>query len=85
MLVLLMSHDEFTKLFKYMERKFGTIDKRFDGVEGEIRNIKLELAEFGGQIKDLRAEVLTVSRNDSRQNRWIKELADHTGTKLSPA
>lgn len=68
-----------------MEFFRADVNKRFDKVEGEIRNTKLELAEFGGQIKDLRVEVLAISHNDSRQNRWIRELADHTGTKLSPA
>lgn len=80
-----MSHDEFTKLFGYMELKFGAIDRRFDKVEGDIRDIKLELAEFGGQLKDLREEVAVLSHNDTVQNRWIKELADHTGATLSPA
>lgn len=84
-LILLMSHDEFTKLFNYMEGKFGAIDKRFDNVEGDIRDIKIELAEFGGQLKDLREEVAVLSHNDDRQNQWIKELASHTGAKLSPA
>jgi septal ring factor EnvC (AmiA/AmiB activator) len=80
-----MSQDEFTKLFKYMEKKFGGIDKRFDKVEGDIRDLKLEMAEFGGQIKDVREELAALSHNDTRQNRWIQELADHTGAKLSPA
>lgn len=80
-----MSHDEFTKLFNYMELKFGSIDKRFDKVESDIREIKFELAELGSQLKDLREEVAALSHNDTRQNRWIKELANHTGTTLSPA
>ncbi|HVI60794.1 MAG TPA: hypothetical protein VM535_01415 [Candidatus Saccharimonadales bacterium] len=80
-----MSHDEFTKLFTYMEGKFGAIDKRFDRVEGDIRGLKLEMAEFGGQLNDLRQEVAALSHNDDRQNLWIKELANHTGAKLSAA
>jgi hypothetical protein len=80
-----MNHDEFTKLFTYMEKKFGAIDKRFDRVEGDIRNIKFEIAELSGRIEDYRQEVLALKHSDSRQNRWIKELADHTGAKLSPA
>ena len=80
-----MRHDEFTKLFTYMEGKFGAIDKRFDKVESDIRGIKFEMAEFGVQLKELREEVLVISRSDNRQNRWIKELADHTGAKLSLA
>ncbi len=85
MLVRTMSHDEFTKLFTYMEGKFGNIDTRFDRVEGDIRDIKLELAEFGGQLKDLREEVAVLSHNDSRLERWIQELAYHTGATFSPA
>lgn len=80
-----MSHDEYTKLFKYMEVKFGAIDKRFDGVEVHVGNLEFAMAEFGGQIKDLREEVLAIAHNDSRQNRWIKKLSDHAGCKLSPA
>lgn len=80
-----MSHDEFAKLFNYMEGKFGAIDKRFDKVEDDIRGIKFNLAELSGRVEDYRTEVLTISHNDSRQNRWIRELADNTGTKLSPA
>ncbi len=80
-----MSHDEFTKLFNYMELKFGAIDRRFDRVEGDIRGIKLEIVELSGRVEDYRQEVLALQHSDSRQNRWIKELADHTGAKLSPA
>jgi hypothetical protein len=80
-----MSHDEFTKLFTYMEKKFGAIDKRFDRVEDDIRDLKFNVAELSGRIEDYRQEVLVISHNDSRQNRWIKGLADHTGAKLSPA
>jgi hypothetical protein len=81
----IMSHDEFTKLFTYMESFRADVDKRFDRVEDEIRDIKFELAEFGGQLNDLRGDVAALSHNDDRQNRWIKELAEHTGAILSPA
>ncbi len=80
-----MSHDEYTKLFKYMESFRGDVNKRFDKVEGDIRNIKLDVAELSARVEDYRAEVLAISHNDTRQNRWIRELAKHTGAKLSPA
>lgn len=85
MLVSTMSHDEFTRLFKYMQSFRADVDRRFDKVEGDISDIKLGVAEFGSQIKGLREEVKIIGHNDSRQNRWVRELADHTGTKLSPA
>ena len=55
-----MSHDEFTKLFTYMEKKFGSIDKRFDRVESGLRNIRLELAELSSRVEDHRQEMLSI-------------------------
>lgn len=47
-----MSHDEFTKLFKYMEKRFDQVDQRFDKVDEEIRDLKFAVGELAGQIKD---------------------------------
>jgi hypothetical protein len=87
-----MSHDEFTKLFNYMELKFGAIDKRFDTVEGGIRDIKFELAELSARAEDHHNEFLVLNHQVGglgtkidQQGRWIHKIADHTGATLSPA
>lgn len=93
-----MSHDEFTKLFNYMEGKFGAIDKRFDNVEGDIRDIKINLAELSGQVEDHYNEFLVLNHQVGgietkvdgleakvdQQGKWIHQIANHTGAKLSP-
>jgi hypothetical protein len=80
-----MSHDEFTKLFNYMELKFGAIDKRFDTVEGDIREIKFEVAELSARVEDHHNEFLVLGHTVDRVEGWVHKIADHTGAKLSPA
>lgn len=78
-----MSHDEFTKLFKYMEKRFNDVDKRFDNIDGEIRDLKLAVGELAGQIKDYHQEMVMLARKVDRMERWIHEIAKQTGVKLS--
>ncbi|HVV25807.1 MAG TPA: hypothetical protein VHC21_02145 [Candidatus Saccharimonadales bacterium] len=80
-----MSHDEFTQLFHYMEGKFGAIDKRFDKVEGDIRDIKFDLAELAGRVEDHYNEFLALGHKVDRIEGWTHEIAEHTGAPLSPA
>lgn len=45
-----MSQDEFTKLFKYIQEFRGDVDKRFNDMESDIREVKLAVGELAGQI-----------------------------------
>jgi hypothetical protein len=78
-----MSQDEFTKLFKYIERRFNQVDQRFDKVDEEIGDLKLAVGELAGQIKDYHQEMVMLARKVDRMERWIHEIAKQTGIKLS--
>lgn len=78
-----MSDDQFTKLFKYMEQRFDGVDKRFDKVDKEILDLKLAVAELAGLIKDYHQEMVMLAHKVDRLERWIHEIADKTGVKLS--
>lgn len=73
-----MSRDEFTKLFNYMELKFGGIDKRFDKVEGDIRDVKFDLAELSGRVEDHHNEFLALNH----QVGGLETKIDGLGTKI---
>lgn len=47
-----MSEDQFTKLFKYMEKRFNDVDKRFDMQDAKISELSVAVADLGGQIRD---------------------------------
>lgn len=78
-----MSQDEFTKLFKYIEAFRRDVDKRFDGVDTEIRDLKGAVADLGGQIRDYHQEMIMLARKVDRMEHWIHEIAKQTGVKLS--
>ena len=82
-IIIGMSHDEFTKLFKYIEAFRRDVDLRFDKVDEEIRDIKFALGELAGQIKDYHQEMILLARKVDRLERWIHEIAKQTGVKLS--
>jgi len=46
-----MSEDQFTKLFKYMQRQFGLLEKRFEKEEREHADIRASIAELAVDVK----------------------------------
>lgn len=82
---LSMSQDEFTKLFKYIEKRFDAVDSRFDAQDAKIDNLTGAIADLGGQIRDYHQEMILLARKVDRMERWIHEIAKQTGVKLSEA
>jgi hypothetical protein len=77
-----MSDDQFTKLFKYMEKQFDAVGKRFDTVDTEIADLKGAVAELGGQLRDYHQEMIMLTRKVDRMERWIHQIAKQTGVEL---
>ena len=78
-----MSHDEFTKLFKYLEKRFSDMDKRFDEHDKRFDYLTGIVAELVIDVRDIKRDLHDLHQSDARQNRWIHELAYKTKTKLS--
>lgn len=77
-----MTHDEFSKLFRYMTERFDRLDaevakkadadamyRRFDDVMAQLDDIKIEQAAQRVQL--------------DRHERWHHETAEHVGLRLS--
>lgn len=78
-----MAQDEFTKLFSYMQKEFSAVqaklgehDKRFDDVLGAV-------AELAADIKSYHEELLALGHKVDRLERWVHQIAQETGVKLS--
>lgn len=78
-----MSDDQFTKLFKYMEKRFDIVEQRFDKQDTEISDLKGAVAELGGQLRDYHQEMIMLARKVDRMERWIHQIAKQTGVELS--
>ena len=76
-----MSHDEFTKLFKYMETMRSEMNQRFDNVDKRFNDVQVDgLAKL---IMDYNQEMLMIAHKVDRMERWIHEIAQKTGVKLT--
>ena len=79
-----MSDDQFTKLFRYMEKCFDEIDKRLDtmATKDDISKVYNILDQHTAMLEDLTAETAALKFSDDRQTRQIEYIARQTGVDL---
>lgn len=76
-------NDEFTKLFKYMEKRFDGVEKKLEEHDARFDEVTGAIAELGGLIRDYHQEMIMLARKVDRMERWIHEIAEKTGVKLT--
>jgi uncharacterized coiled-coil DUF342 family protein len=77
-----MSDDQFTKLFKYVGKRFDEMNVRFDDARLDRIELKGGVAELGAQIRDYHHEMLMFSRQFDRLKEAIMQIAKETGVEL---
>ena len=79
-----MKDDQFTKLFRYMEKRFDEIDKRLDtmATKDDISKVYNILDQHTAMLEDLTAETAALKSSDNRQTRQIEYIAKQTGVDL---
>ena len=79
-----MKDDQFTKLFRYMEKRFDEIDKRLDTMvtKDDISKVYDILDQHTAMLEDLTAETAALKSSDDRQTRQIEYIARQTGVDL---
>ena len=82
-----MKDDQFTKLFRYMEKRFDEIDKHLDIVatKDDISKVYDILDQHTAMLEDLTAETAALKSSDNRQTRQIEYIAKQTGVDLREA
>ena len=78
-----MSKDEFTKLFTYIQEFRNDVDQRLESLEGEVRDTKMSVGELSRQVKAYHEEMIMLTHKVQRLEKWIHEIAEKTGVKLS--
>lgn len=79
-----MAEDEFTKLFKYMQKEFKQINNRLEqtATKGELDRLTNAIDAFAKQNETYMQEMLALSHKVDRLERWIMKIAEETGVKL---
>src|SRR5438045_291085 len=84
-IILVMSTDEFTKLFKYMTKRFDKIDRALEEKANKV-DLERALNILDSMIKRQETcdqERLVMGHQLERVERWSHELAGKIGHKLS--
>jgi len=80
-----MSQDEFTKLFAYMQKEFDKVNKRLEetATKKQVEALTNTVDGLAGLVRDYQQEMLMLTHKVDRMERWILQLAEKTGVKLS--
>lgn len=77
-----MSEDQFTKLFKYMEKRFDEVNARFDIIEQRIDNLTNTIDAFVKRLDDFEIEQASRDRQFERLLDWARKVSEKTGIPL---
>jgi uncharacterized coiled-coil DUF342 family protein len=78
-----MSEDQFTKLFKYMEKRFDQVDEKFEDAATDRADIRGAIAALSAQVRDYHNEMKFMSHQMDKLRDAILQIAKETGVKLS--
>lgn len=65
-----------------MEAFRAEVNKQFEENRKEHAELRADIAELGGQIRDYHQELIMLGRKVDRMERWINQIAQETGVKL---
>lgn len=79
-----MSHDEFTKLFVYMQGEFSSMHKKLDDTvsKSEFRKLVSTVDGLAKRVEDNSQEISMINYSLRRHDRWFEQLAVHLNVVL---
>ena len=81
-----MSEDQFTKLFKYMQKGFADADRRIDNLEGKLNKrfdeVIIIIDGYAAKIDTYAQEMAAMEHKINRLEKYIQILAEKAGVDL---
>jgi len=78
-----MNDDQFSKLFKYVEKRFDGMDEKFILAQEDRADIRGAIGELSAQVRDYHNEMTVTSHQMDKLRDAILQIAQETGVKLS--
>lgn len=80
-----MAQDEFTKLFQHMNKRFDIIEKQLDNTatKDQFDHLIKTLDGFLKRLGNIEANNAARDVQYARHDRWLHQIAQATGVKLS--
>jgi putative heme iron utilization protein len=77
-----MRDDQFTKLYMYMQQRFGNIDDQFTEIRSDITGLRGDLGELSARVEGYHNEMEIGFRQAYKLRQAVKQLSQGTGIKL---
>lgn len=78
-----MSEDQFTRLFKYMEKRFDGVDGHFAGVSNRFDHLEQIIDSYAGKLDTYAQEMAGMQFKLNRLEKYIEVIAEKAGVDLS--
>lgn len=78
-----MSEDEFTKLFKYMQKEFAAVRGDIAEVKTSVDTYATSIDAYAKRTETYMQEMLALGHKVDRLEQWILKVAEATGVKLA--
>jgi hypothetical protein len=77
-----MNDDEFTKLFKYMEKRFDALEEQL-AKKADADEMNNRFDQTIGALDDLSTEHAALTSQVDRHDGWIQQIGTHVDLKLA--
>lgn len=77
-----MNDEQFTRMFKYIEKRFNEVDKKFETAAIDRADIRGAIAELSAQVRDYHNEMKFMSHQLDKLRDAILQIAKEVGVKL---
>lgn len=80
-----MAEDEFIKLFNHMNKRFDVIERRLEDTasKSQLNTLIKTIDGFLKRLDDIEANNAARDIQYARHDRWLQQIAQKTGVKLS--
>jgi uncharacterized coiled-coil DUF342 family protein len=78
-----MSDDQFTKLFKYLQKEFADVRADISDVKKSVDTYAGAVDAYAKQTETYMQEMLALSHKVDRLESWVLKIAEETGIKLA--
>jgi uncharacterized coiled-coil DUF342 family protein len=78
-----MSEEDFTKLYRYFDKRFSEVEKQFEKVHDDNNKTLNAVDAYAKQAETYMQEMLALAHKVDPLEQWIMKVAEATGVKLT--
>lgn len=73
---------DFSELIKYLDEKFGDVDKRFEEIRSDFNVLQTAVDGYSKKADTYFQEMVMLAHKIDRHEKWIRMIFDKIGLKM---